>query len=125
MAGSMKGIVAYRKKQEQDAREKAEIAIKELQLIGKAINFNSVAKQSGVSKSFLYGDEEVKECIEQLREKSVNQEMNRRAKYDKTAKSQAVIIEAKEKRIAKLEEENKKLKIEVEHLRGLLYSINK
>lgn len=119
----MKGLVAYRKKQEQEAREKAERAITELQLMGKAINFNSVAKQSGVSKSFLYADEEVKECIEQLREKSVNQEMNRRAKYDKTAKSQAVIIEAKEKRIAKLEEENKRLKTEVEHLRGLLYSI--
>ena len=123
MGGSMKGLVAYRKKQEQEAREKAERAITELQLMGKAINFNSVAKQSGVSKSFLYADEEVKECIEQLREKSVNQEMNRRAKYDKTAKSQAVIIEAKEKRIAKLEEENKRLKTEVEHLRGLLYSI--
>lgn len=123
MVGSMKGIVAYRKKQEQDAREKSELAIKELELMGKAINFNSVAKQSGVSKSFLYGDEAIKECIEQLRKKSVNQEMNRRAKYDKTAKSQVVIIEAKEKRIAKLEEENKKLKTEVEHLRGLLYSI--
>lgn len=118
----MKGIVAYRIKQEQDAREKAEKAITELQLLGKAINFNSVAKHSGVSKSFLYADKEVKECIEQLREKSVNQEMNKRAKYDKTAKSQVVIIEAKEKRIAKLEAENKKLKTEVEHLRGLLYS---
>lgn len=118
----MKGIVAYRIKQGQDAREKAEKAIIELQLLGKTINFNSVAKQSGVSKSFLYGDEEIKEYIEQLREKSVNQEMNRRMKYDKTAKSQVVIIEAKEKRIAKLEEENKKLKIEVEQLRGLLYS---
>lgn len=118
----MKGIVAYRIKQEQDARENAERAITELQILGKAINFNSVAKQSGVSKSFLYGDKAIKECIEQLREKSVNQEMNRRAKYDKTTRSQVVIIEAKEKRIAKLEEENKKLKIEVEHLRGLLYS---
>lgn len=118
----MKGIVAYRIKQEQDAREKVEKAITELQLLGKAINFNSVARQSGVSKSFLYGDEEIKEYIEQLREKSVSQEMNRRAKYDKTAKSQVIIIEAKEKRIAKLEEENKKLKTEVEHLRGLLYS---
>ena len=118
----MKGIVDYRIKQAQDAREKAEKAITELQLLGKAINFNSVAKHRGVSKSFLYADKEVKECIEQLREKSVNQEMNKRAKYDKTAKSQVVIIEAKEKRIAKLEEENKKLKTEVEHLRGLLYS---
>ena len=122
MGGSMKGIVAYRIKQEQDARENAERAITELQILGKAINFNSVAKQSGVSKSFLYGDKAIKECIEQLREKSVNQEMNRRAKYDKTTRSQVVIIEAKEKRIAKLEEENKKLKVEVEHLRGLLYS---
>ncbi|HOJ12589.1 MAG TPA: DUF6262 family protein [Clostridiales bacterium] len=123
MAGSMKGIVAYRRKQEEDALVKAEKAIVELQFMGKAINFNSVSKQSGVSKSFLYGDEQMKERIEQLREKTVNKEMNKRAKYDKTAKSQNVVIEAKEKRIAKLEEENRKLKVEVEHLRGLLYSM--
>jgi predicted RNase H-like nuclease (RuvC/YqgF family) len=123
MVGSMKGIVAYRRKQEEDAREKAEKAIVELQFMGKAINFNSVSKQSGVSKSFLYGDEQMKERIEQLREKTVNKEMNKRAKYDKTAKSQDVVIEAKEKRIAKLEEENRRLKVEVEHLRGLLYSM--
>jgi predicted RNase H-like nuclease (RuvC/YqgF family) len=123
MVGSMKGIVAYRRKQEEDAREKAEKAIVELQSMGKAINFNSVSKQSGVSKSFLYGDEQIKESIEQLREKTVNKEMNKRAKYDKTAKSKDVVIKAKEKRIAKLEEENRKLKVEVEHLRGLLYSM--
>jgi len=123
MVGSMKGIVTYRRKQEEDAREKAEKAIVELRFMGKAINFNSVSKQSGVSKSFLYGDEQIKERIDRLREKTVNKEMNKRAKYDKTAKSQDVVIEAKEKRIAKIEEENRKLKVEVEHLRGLLYSI--
>lgn len=123
MVGSMKGIAAYRKKQEEDARKKAENAIVELRFMGKAINFNSVSKQSGVSKSFLYGDEQMKEQIEQLREKTVNKEMNKRAKYDKTAKSKGVVIEAKEKHIAKLEEENRKLKVEVEHLRGLLYSM--
>lgn len=80
MAGSMKGIVAYRRKQEEDALVKAEKAIVELQFMGKAINFNSVSKQSGVSKSFLYGDEQMKERIEQLREKTVNKEMNKRAK---------------------------------------------
>ena len=123
MVESMKGIVAYRRKQEKDAREKAENAIVELRFMGKAINFNSVSKQSGVSKSFLYGDDQVKERIEELREKTVNSQMNKRAKYDKTAKSQDVVIEAKEKRIAKLEEENRKLKVEVEHLRSLLYSM--
>ncbi len=123
MVGSMKGIVDHRRKQEKDAREKAENAIVELRFMGKAINFNSVSKQSGVSKSFLYGDEQMKEQIEQLREKTVNKEMNKRAKYDKTAKSKGVVIEAKEKHIVKLEEENRKLKVEVEHLRGLLYSM--
>jgi len=123
MVGSMKGIVAYRRKQEEDARKKAEKAIVELQFMGKATNFNSVSKQSGVSKSFLYGDKQMKERIEQLREKTINKEMNKRAKYDKTTRSQDVVIEAKEKRIAKLEEENRKLKVEVEHLRGLLYSM--
>ena len=123
MAGSMKGIEAYRKKQEEDAREKAEKAIVALQLMEKAINFNSVSKQSGVLKTFLYGNEQIKNRIEQLRKKTVNKEMNKRAKYDKTTKTQDVIIKAKEKRIAKLEEENRKLKVEVEHLRGLLYSI--
>lgn len=123
MVGSMKGIEAYRRKQEEDAREKAEKAIVELQFKGKAINFNSVSKQSGVSKTFLYGNEQMKERIEQFRQKAVNKEINKRAKYDKTAKSKDVIIKAKEKRIVKLEEENRKLKVEVEHLRGLLYSM--
>ena len=123
MVGSMKGIEAYRRKQEEDAREKAEKAIVELQFKGKAINFNSVSKQSGVSKTFLYGNDELKERIEQIRQKTVNKEMNKRTKYDKTTKSLDVIIKAKEKRIAKLEEENRKLKVEVEHLRGLLYSM--
>ena len=123
MIGSMKGIVAHRKRQEEDALKRAESAIIELQLMGKAINFNSISKQSGVSKSFLYGDEQIKDRIEQLREKTVAREINKRAKYDKTAKSKDVIIEAKEKRIAKFEEENRQLKAEVEHLRGLLYSM--
>lgn len=43
MAGSMKGIVAYRRKQEEDALVKAEKAIVELRFMGKAINFNSVS----------------------------------------------------------------------------------
>ncbi|NLB41979.1 MAG: hypothetical protein GX815_06905 [Clostridiales bacterium] len=47
--------------------------------------------------------------------------MNKRAKYDKISRSKDVIIEAKYKRIAKLEAENRKLRIELEHLRGLLY----
>ena len=42
-------------------------------------------------------------------------------KYDKTSKSKDVIIAAKDKRIAKLEEENRRLQNEVNNLMAKLY----
>lgn len=110
-----------REKQREEAHRKAMEAIQRLEASGKAINFSSVGKQSGVSRSYLYDDESVRRIIEEYRAVSVQNDMNRRAKYDKTSNSKDVIIKAKDKRIAKLEEENRKLKAEVMHLRGLLY----
>ncbi|MBA1336525.1 MAG: transposase [Firmicutes bacterium] len=110
MAGSMKGLEANWKQRADGARARAEAAINELQIKGAKINFNSVAKTSGVSKSFLYDDRTTRERIEQLRLAEVCKEMNNRARYDKTSKSKDVIIAAKDRRIAKLEEENKKTK---------------
>lgn len=40
--------------------------------------------------------------------------MNQRAKYDKTSKSKDIIIMAKDKKIKELEQENKKLKEQLE-----------
>lgn len=123
MRGSMDGIQKYRLQQTEEARVKAEKAIQELQLMGKAVNFSSISKQSGVSRNFLYQDAQIRSKVDGLREVDVQTEMNRRAKYDKTSKSKDVIIEAKDKRIAKLEAENKKLKSENERLRGMLYEM--
>jgi len=120
---NMEGIEKYRESQKTEAREKVERAIMELRFQGKAINFNSIQKQSGVSKNFLYNDEGIRQRLESLRDKDINHEKNQRAKYDKTSKSKDVVIEAKDKRIAKLEAENKKLKSEMERLRGLLYDM--
>lgn len=110
-----------RENQQEEAHRKAEAAIKELEIERKSINFSSVSKKSGVSRSFLYDDLELRQSIEQHREKCVKNDMNQRAKYDKTSSSKDVIIKAKEKRITRLEEENKKLKEELMHLRALLY----
>lgn len=110
-----------REKQREEAHKKAMEAIQALEAAGKAINFSSVGKQSGVSRSYLYDDESVRRIIEGYRTVSVQNEMNRRAKYDKTSNSKDVIIKAKDKRIARLEEENRKLKAELMNLRGLLY----
>jgi len=101
--------------------EKVGDAIRELALKGQRINFNSVSNVSGVSKTFLYNNEEIKTRIEELREKQINKNINQRGKFDKTSKSKDVIIQTKDKKIVELESENSKLKLELNALRGKIY----
>lgn len=121
MADNTKGLKEYAKQRSQIALEKVDKAIRELSLTEQKINFNSVSQLSGVSKTFLYNNEEVKKRIEELRDKQVSKTINQRAKYDKTSKSKDIIIMAKDKKIKELQEENKKLKEQLEVLRGKLY----
>ncbi|KEJ02717.1 transposase [Clostridium botulinum A2B3 87] len=121
MAGNTQGLKKYAREKTKITLEKVDKAIRELSINGEKINFNSVATVSGVSKTFLYNNEEVKKRIQDLRQQQVSREMNQRAKYDKTAKSKDIIIMAKDKKIKELEEENRKLKKQLEILRGKLY----
>lgn len=121
MAGSTKGLKEYAKQKSEMTLEKVDKAIRELSLTEQKINFNSVSQLSGVSKTYLYNNKEVKNRIEELRQKQLSKTMNQRAKYDKTSKSKDIIILAKDKKIKELEKENKKLKEQLEILRGKLY----
>ncbi|NFE75526.1 transposase [Clostridium botulinum] len=121
MAGSTKGLKEYAKYKREITLEKVNKAIRELSLTEQKINFNSVSQLSGVSKTYLYNNKKVKNRIEELRQKQLSKTMNQRAKYDKTSKSKDIIIMAKDKKIKELEQENKKLKEQLEVLRGKLY----
>lgn len=121
MAGSTKGLKEYAKNKSKITIEKVDKAIRELSLNEQKINFNSVSQLSGVSKTFLYNNDGVKRRIEELRQKQISRTMNQRAKYDKTSKSKDIIIMAKDKKIKELELENKKLKEQLEVLRGKFY----
>lgn len=121
MAGSTKGLKEYAKQKTQLTLEKVDNAIRELSLTEQKINFNSVSQLSGVSKTFLYNNGNIKKRIEELRDKQTSRTMNQRAKYDKTSKSKDIIIMAKDKKIKELEEENRKLKEQLEVIRGKLY----
>ena len=124
MPGDIKGLKQNWKERTDEAREKANKAISELSTQEKDVNFSSVWKLSGVSKSFLYDDKEIRERIEKIRGYEMRKEINQRAKFDKTSKSKDIIIESKDKRIAKLEEENRRLRDEVERLRGKFYEMD-
>ncbi|EJP6471260.1 transposase [Clostridium sporogenes] len=121
MSYNTKGLKEYAKQRSQMALDKVDKAIRELSLTEQKINFNSISQLSGVSKTFLYNNKEVKKRIEDLRQKQTSKTINQRAKYDKTSKSKDIIIMAKDKKIKELEEENKKLKEQLEVLRGKLY----
>ena len=119
------GLKKSYKERNREAKEKALKAINSLKAGGHQVNFSSVSKESGVSRHFLYGDDEIRSLIENQRKCDVDNSINRRARYDKTAKSKDVIIAAKDKKIAKLEEENRRLKAELSTLRGMIYASSK
>ena len=102
MADNTKGLKEYAKQRSQIALDKVDKAIRELSLTEQKINFNSVSQLSGVSKTFLYKNEEVKKRIEDLRDKQVSKTINQRAKFDKTSKSKDIIIMAKDKKIKEI-----------------------
>jgi hypothetical protein len=121
MAGSTRGLKEYAKNKSKITLEKVDNAIRELSLTEQKINFNSVCQLSGVSKTFLYNNKDIKKRLEELRDKQTSKTMNQRAKYDKTAKTKDIIIMAKDKKIKELEQKNKKFKEQLELLRGKLY----
>jgi|tagenome__1003787_1003787.scaffolds.fasta_scaffold20623974_2 hypothetical protein len=90
--------------------QRVEKTIKDMIKQQKRINFNSIAEESGVSKSFLYKYSEIRSRIETLRSQEEGLETAKQAKREMSEKSKDVIIASLRKRNKQLEEENKKLK---------------
>ena len=121
MEGSSKYLESSWRKRSDETQERVFKAISELQAKGEPVNFSTVHLKSGASKNYLYNNETVRKEIEKLRSLEAAQAGAWHKKYDRTSKSKDVLIEAKDKRIAKLEEECRQLRREVDNLRRLLY----
>lgn len=104
-----------------EAKQKAMTAIAELKAKKEAVNFNSVHIKSGLSKNYLYKNEEIRAVITKERYAERAYEQAWHSKYDKTSKSKDVIIATKDKYIAKLESENQQLRKELNQLRAIVY----
>jgi len=102
-------------KRKQTTKVKVEEAIKRLTKVSKAINFNSVAEEAGVSKATLYNHLELKERIKFLRNQQEKIFVDSRLKRDESNQNAIIAslkrkIEKLEKRKKELEEENKRLR---------------
>ncbi|MBT2616301.1 MULTISPECIES: DUF6262 family protein [unclassified Bacillus (in: firmicutes)] len=95
--------------------EKVEAAIKRLTKSSKAINFNSVAEEAGISKATLYNHTELKARINFLRNQQEKGFVDSRIKRDEN--NQNAVIASLKRRIEKLEQKNKQLENENKRLR--------
>ena len=93
--------------------QRVDEAIKRLIKARKAINFNSVANESGVSKATLYNNKEIKERIEELRLQQSKVPTPSQVKREMDDNNKDAIIASLKRKIKKLEEENKRLKEQV------------
>lgn len=64
-------IVRLAKQKSKKTREKVDKAISKFSIEGKVINFNSIAKEANVSKSWLYKEHDIRQRIESLRERQI------------------------------------------------------
>ncbi|MCU5092054.1 DUF6262 family protein [Bacillus toyonensis] len=114
-------IVRLAKLKTNRTREGVEKAISKLSLEGKVINFNTVAKEANVSKSWLYKEQDIRKRIESLRKQQQNHSSTR-SMVKKNSRSEEVLIKTLKMRIRELEGENTKLKNQIQKLYGELYN---
>lgn len=101
----------------QDSAARAQRAITRLDSRGEPVNFRRVAEAAKVSTSFLYKHEELRKRIQQLRGRETRRADPAPAAAERSLRTK---LEATTRRLAALEEENRRLKEENAVLRGEL-----
>lgn len=102
-------------------QEKADGAILRLTKAGQAVNFNSVAKESGLAKATLYNNVEIRESIEHLRQGQLSVSPRGQLERELQEESKNAIIASLKRKMHALQEENIRLKEQLKINYGDLY----
>lgn len=113
------GLKQHALKKSVETEEKVSQAISHMKREKHTVNFNTVSVTTGVSKAYLY--RRFRKEIEALRLAQKGLESPRQVKNKMTDPNKDVIIAAKNKRIAELEEEVSQLKQQLKGLYRELY----
>ena len=116
-------LVAHAHQRKEEKRKRVDEAITRLLRDHQTVNFNTVAKAAGVSKTYLYSQPQLRDRIEALRQQEREQTVRERVAHPtgKTDAGKDLVILAKERRIKELEEENRKLKQQLKTALGRVY----
>lgn len=116
-----KGLIESTKNKSKLTLEKIDKSFIQLSINEKKINFNSVSKLSGVSKTFLYKNEIIKEKINDYINAQNIKALNDVTLYDKVATEKDILIISQAKEIKELKDKMKKLNDKLEIVCGILY----
>ena len=114
------GLTAHAQKKAEDARRRVIETLNRLETEGRGVTFRGVAEVAQVTTAYLYTQPDLRERIETLRRRPVTPQKPSRVR-PRTDRSREVLLAAKEKRIRELEEENRRLKAELQAALGRLY----
>lgn len=102
--------------------KKVEQTIKQMIKTQQKINFNSVAANAQVSKTYLYKNQDIKERIQHLRSQQEGTTNIKQVKRNVSDQSKDVIIASLRKRVKELEKENNELREQVKINYGNIYN---
>ena len=112
------GLRQNAEKKRQESFQRTEEAIKQLIKGGCTVNFKTVAETAGVSTAWLYKEPEIKSRIEYLREQRDPKPKSVPPKKKATDTSKDVKYQALERRLQKVESENRGLRNRLEAIHG-------
>lgn len=113
-------IITAAQQRAEKTRQRAAAALRRLDAAGKPITFDSVAREAGVSRSWLYAQTDLRSEIERLRARHQSQPPGRVPPQRQRASDPSLLrrLEAATDRIRRLEQENRELRTAVEQALG-------
>jgi hypothetical protein len=113
-------IVAAARRRADDARQKAAAALRRMDASGQPVTFSTVAATAGVSRSWLYAQDDLRAQIERLRERQQLAPASPRVPDRQRATPASLLrrLEAATTRLRVLESENRQLRHALERALG-------
>ena len=115
------GLIAHAKLRAEQTRQHVDQVIVLLLRENKPINFNAVARASGVTKAYLYSQTSLRERIEALRQQQTKIQSRHMPSRGRTDASKDMLLAAKDRRIKQLEAENRELQQQLKVALGKAY----
>ena len=123
MAKNIEGFKRFQKERSENTKRQVLSVINRLYEFNEVVNFNVVAKEAKVSRSYLYGQEEISRLINELKGPSLIRKSKKVRALKSSPNSQDAKLKTVIARCNRLKKENDDLKSELQTLREYIETL--